>query len=214
MSGLVKTVATTSEPVTRAQAQLYARYEEGEIEDDMFDTFIIVGREQVEAITEHQLNTATFVQYFDSWQRCFLLSKPPLQSITSVQYTDADGATQTVSSNDYAANIFDQHRGNVRFNFDFNFPVLNIDQMNSIQITFIAGYEGWPVALPAGVPKTLTHAIKLFVNDVWSHREFELDGKVTGNIQNNKVAMQILNSYRVNTPTAIGIGSSIPQSIR
>lgn len=214
MSGLVKILATTSEPVTRAQAQLYARYEEGDIEDDLFDTFIIVGREQVEAITEHQLNTATFVQYFDSWQRCFSLSKPPLQSITSVQYTDTDGATQTVSSSDYAANTFNQHRGNVLLNYDFTYPVLNNDRMNSIQITFIAGYQGWPVALPADVPKTLTHAIKLFVNDVWSHREYELDGKVTGNIQNNKVAMQILNSYRVNTPTGIGIGSQIPQFIR
>ena len=62
MSGLVKILATTSEPVTRAEAQLYARYEEGEVEDDLFDTFIIVGREQVEAITEHQLNTATFLE--------------------------------------------------------------------------------------------------------------------------------------------------------
>lgn len=214
MSGLVQIVAPTSEPVSRAAAQLYARYEEGDIEDELFDTFIAIGREQVEAITEHQLNTATFVQYFDSWQRTFLLSKPPLQSVTSVQFTDLDGNTQTVLATDYAVNDKNQHRGNVRFNFDFIFPVLSNDRMNSIQITFKAGYEAWPVALPAGVPKTLAHSIKLFVDDVWSHREFELDGKVTGNIQNNKVAMQILNSYRVNTPIGIGIGNVVPQTIR
>lgn len=216
MSGLQLKTKPTDEPVSLEEAILYARWESGTDEDDQFSALIILGREQTEAITEHQLNTATWIQYFNGWQNCFLLDKPPLQTITAITYIDEDGATQTVSSSNYIVHTESEHRGLVQFKNDFTFPELRAERLNSISIEFVAGYQGWPISplTPQGVPETLKTAIKLFVNDCWSHREYDLDGKLTGSIQDNPTAKQILNSYKVYSPTSIGLAASVPQFIR
>lgn len=216
MSGLQLKTAPTDEPVSLEEAILYARWESGTDEDDQFSALITLGREQTEGITEHQLNTATWIQSFNGWQRCFLLDKPPLQSVTTITFIDVDDITQTVSSSDYIVHTESEHRGIVQFKKDFTFPELRDERLNSISVEFVAGYEGWPILPLAarGVPETLKLAIKLFVNDCWSHREYDLDGKLTGSIQDNPTAKQILNSYKVYSPTSIGFASSVPQFIR
>jgi uncharacterized phiE125 gp8 family phage protein len=212
MAGLTLVTLPTDEPVSLEDALLYARYEAG-VEDALFESLINLGRQQVENITEHQLNEATFIQYFDGFpvNRCFLLSKPPLISVTSVKYLDADGAEQTIDPSNYIVHSKNQHRGIVQFKKDYSFPTVRDEQIDSVFIEFVCGYENWSAE---GVPETLKTAIKLFVNDVWSHREYQLDGTVTGSIQDNTVAKQILNNYRVFTPAGIGVGSEIPQFIR
>ncbi len=218
MAGLIQTVAPTSEPVTRSEAILYARWEEGTDEDTLFDALIAVAREQTEAITEHQLNTASYIQYFDKWplSRCFLLSKPPLQSVTAIKYIDQDGNEQTVDPSNYIIHTESQHRGIVEIDKNYSYPVLREETLNSVSIEFNAGYEGWPVGQSTqGVPQTLKFAMMHFVNDLWSHREYQEDGKIVGDLKQNKVAMQILGSYRVHTPIAItGSAQFVPNIIR
>jgi uncharacterized phiE125 gp8 family phage protein len=219
MAGLLPKTLPSEEPVTLEEAILYARYEIGTEADATFQSLIKLAREQTEAITEHQLNTATFIQYFDgwkdSWNRCFLLDKPPLQTVTAVKYIDTDGTEQTVDPNNYIVHNQNQHRGIIQFKNEYTFPELREEQYNSVNIEFVCGYEDYPVPplTARGVPETLRDAMLLFINDTWSHREYQLDGKITGSIQNNKIAMQILGSYRVLSPTGIGAGSEVPQYI-
>jgi uncharacterized phiE125 gp8 family phage protein len=216
MSGLVIVTAPPDEPVTLEEATLFARWESGTDEDALFNSLIQSSREQVEIVTEHQLNTATYRQYFDGWpaSRCFLLDKPPLQSVTSIQYIDSDDNTQTVTASDYIVYTENQHRGIVQFKNNYSLPVLREERFNSVIIEFVCGYQGWPVGNAQDVPQSLKDAIKIFVNDAWSHREFDLDGNITGTIQDNSVAMQKLGSYRVHTPTAIGFASNVSNVIR
>ena len=121
MAGLTLKTAPTDEPVSLEEAILYARWETGTDEDTLFNTLISMGREQVEGITEHQLNTATWIQYFDGWpsSRCIFLDKPPLQSVTAINYIDDEGNSQTVTATDYIVNTESEHRGIIQFTNDF-----------------------------------------------------------------------------------------------
>lgn len=224
MSGLVNTVATTSNPVTRAEALQYLKQNAGTSDDALVDDLILMATEQVEIITEHQLNDATYIQYFDGWpkysmggsltDRLICLDKPPLQSVTSVKYRDSDGNAQTITSTNYIVDNVSQAKSQIVFNTGYSLPTVDNDNaVNSVYVEFVAGYETWQSGVP-GVPPSLKTAILVFINEIYEHRLYELEGSITGSLMGNKKAMQCLGSYRVNTPTAIGLGGSIPINVR
>ena len=64
------------------------------IEDDLLDAIITAGREHVEDITRRKIITQTWDFFLDGWPNVNYIALPDgnLQSITSVKYTDSDGA--------------------------------------------------------------------------------------------------------------------------
>ncbi len=103
MSGLIYDTMPTDYPVTRTEALLFLKQNAGTPDDSLVDDLIAMATQEVELITEHQLQTATSIQYFDGFSRDgFLkLKRPPVNSITSVKYLDTDGTEQTIASSNY-----------------------------------------------------------------------------------------------------------------
>lgn len=85
-------------------------------------------------------------QYFDLKRNAIVLPIPPVQSISSIQYVDTSGATQTLSSANY---ILDSNSEPARITpaYGLSWPDTRV-QVGAVTVTFVAGY-GLAIAVPA-----------------------------------------------------------------
>lgn len=96
--------------------------------------------------------TQTWKAYPTKWDTVIELPFPPLQSVTSITYTDTDGATQTLSTDIYGVSTKGLF-GSVYLKTDQDWPDLYTDP-DPICITFDCGY-GAAAAVPAGIRKAI-----------------------------------------------------------
>lgn len=67
------------------------------------------------------------------------LPRPPLQSVTSITYVDANGATQTLSSSLYQVST-DSSPGYIEPAFGQSWPSIRSETVDPIKITYVAGF--------------------------------------------------------------------------
>lgn len=160
---LRKTVEPALEPVSLEEAKDHLRVL-GSDEDDYITALISVAREFVETITGRSLITQTWLVTFDSFCGTRLyLPRPPVQSVTSVQYRDTtDGSLQTHSDSLYEVNLVSEPSA-IRFD---ELPNYDIEKENPIQVTFVSGYGD----AATDVPRNLVHAIKLLIGHWYTNR--------------------------------------------
>jgi len=223
MSGLIITTPAVGYPVSRSDALLFLKQNSGTPDDALVDTLIAMATSQVEVITEYQLNTTSYRQYFNGWptqtiigsvksNKVIELLKPPLISVESVKYLDEDNVEQTIASSNYTVANNQFTSSCIVFNHDFVLPRVEQNLVDTVYIDFTCGWEGWNSGVP-GVKEEFIMAIKLMVNEIYEHRLFNLEGEMTGTLQENSFAMQILNSLNINSPTGIGLGGAVPNYI-
>lgn len=98
---MLKTVTPpTSEPVTLSVAKAHLKVTDAN-EDALIASLIVTARREAENRTRRQLMTATYDLTLDAFPATIELPRPPLQSVTSITYVDADGATQTLAAEKY-----------------------------------------------------------------------------------------------------------------
>lgn len=118
---------------------------------------------------EDQCNIAIATQTQRMTLNCFpdcnyiLLPNPPLQSVTSIQYVDANGDTQTWASSNYDVDTR-SHFG--RIVLLTSFPSFNTNVANPITITFVAGYTN------LNRPKKLQLSICRLARADYENRDF------------------------------------------
>ena len=113
-----------------------------------------------------QVLTRTLVLNLD----CFPLRswidipRPPLQSITSITYTDGDDAGQTWAATEYDV-LTEIEPGRVRLAHDKSYPT---NAPRDIVITYVAGYGTTWSSIPHDVQDCLLHVL--------SHKYYQRDG--------------------------------------
>lgn len=155
------------EPVSVAELQAHARIDDAENQTEL-QAMIASARKAIEEghVWRALINQAC-VDKFD-WFACKMeLRWPTVQSVTSVQYVDTDGVTQTVSTDVYelgqAGGI-----GVVRLKFNQSWPSAR-SQADAITITYTAGYG----TSPDDVPEPIRQAILIYANWLYVAREGE-----------------------------------------
>jgi uncharacterized phiE125 gp8 family phage protein len=88
----------------------------------------------------------------------------PLDSVTSIQYVDSAGATQTVDSDDYRVDTVTEP-GRIAPAFSKVWPVTR-SVIGAVTVTYEAGYESI-----GAVPDHIKHAVKLIVGHFYENRE-------------------------------------------
>jgi uncharacterized phiE125 gp8 family phage protein len=144
----------------------------------------------VQQVTNRQLVTATYELNMDRFpvgRREIRLPRNPVQSVSSVVYTDTDGSTATFSSNSWTIDT-DAEPARLYPVYGEDWPSTQ-DIQKAVKVTFIAGYGG-----PDDVPDDIKHAIKLHVSDLYEHREPHTEAKLT----NTRVAAALVAPYRLN----------------
>ena len=152
--------APTTEPVSLADARRQCRID-GTEHDATLAALITAARQHIEAVTRRALITQTWELRLDEWPEDELeLPHAPVQSITSIQYVDQNGALQTLSSSVYATELPAGDYampGEIRLAVNSTWPVILGDD-GVVRIRYVAGYGAG-----AAVPKALTSALLLLV---------------------------------------------------
>ncbi len=181
--GLTQTVAPLIEPVSLAEAKLHLRVEEAVTEEDaLITTLIEAAREDVESFTGRQLCVATWAYTLDAFPARMKLPRPPLISVSSIQYVDSNGETQTVSTDDYVV-YTNTEPGRIGLAYNATWPTTRRIP-DAVTVTYLAGYDpgGSSASDDADeVPARAKAAIKLLVADMFEHREARLEAKVEDN---------------------------------
>ena len=167
---LIAQVDQSVEPITLAQAQLHLRLdlEAGQHPDDsLVSALITVARQDAENYTGLALTQQTFVAYYDEFPTDDLdLGIWPVRSITSVQYVDSDGNTQTFSSTAYRLDPNDKP---AVLQYVDAWPPTKV-QKNAVTVTFVAGYAaGSPTRW--NLPKPIYQAMLMMIGHLYENRE-------------------------------------------
>jgi uncharacterized phiE125 gp8 family phage protein len=144
----------------------------GTDDDSHLDRLIVAAEQWCEAETGRAITTQTWAFALD----CFpcgeiTLPRPRLASITSIQYVDTNGATQTLAAPDYQVDAFSEP-ARIMPAYGKAWPATR-EVYNAVTITAVCGYGN-----AATVPQALKQAMLLMMGHLWEHRETVSDFQV------------------------------------
>jgi len=117
---------------------------------------------------------------------------PPLQSVTSISYIDANNTTQTWASSNYQVDIYSTP-GRICVAPAAQLPALyGSGKLNQVTIRFIAGYG----SNPTDVPEDIRHAIA-FIASHWYERRLPMEFGAGQAIDIGLTADALLLKYRM-----------------
>ncbi len=156
----------TAEPVSLAEAKMHLRVDDDSTsEDALILALVRAAREWVENYCRRSLVSRTITLRMDCFPGEILLPRGPVSSVTSVQYVDADGATQTVTASDYQTDLYSVV-ARILPVLGVVWPQVKNGAVNSVIVTYVAGY-----ATATELPRSIKAAMLLIVGHLFEHRE-------------------------------------------
>ncbi len=175
-------------PITLAEALHHLKEESDDGENDAYVlTLIDVARQACEDRTERTLISTPWLLTLDGFPEAIPLHQPPIIAVQSIQFTDADGLTQTLSPADYEVNAVSVP-GYVVPAYGKGWPATR-SQINAVRVNYSAGYG----VTAASVPKPLIQWMKLAIGDMYTNRNASSDRPV---VRHNFVD-SLLEPYKV-----------------
>ncbi len=199
----IQTSEVQTEPLTLEQARDHLRVTPYgsplEHPDDTYISALITSaREFCEEYTRRALVTKTVEAVFDSWSdNKLVLPFAPLQSVTSVQYVDVDGVTQTLATTVYGV---DRFRRQIYLKTGQTWPSLYSDP-NPIIVTAEVGYTNGQSPDIYPMPQPVLSAMKLIIGNLYENRQQDQLGSTR--ISFNSLPMGV---YNLLQPYRLGIG--------
>lgn len=172
----------TDEPVSVPEQQLHSRIDYDD-EAEYLAGLITAARRRAEIRTGRQICTATWRLSLPDFPRVYdsdtglvgviRLPRPPLQSVTTVQYTDPAGVSRTVTG--FQVNTSDEP-GYICPAYGTSWPLVR-RMPAAVNITFVCGYGD-----ASAVPADIKHAIKFLVSHWYENREAVLTGTISSTL--------------------------------
>lgn len=134
------------EPMTRAEAKQHMGISSTH-NDQLIDSAITQAREYCEAYQHKKFITQTLDLYLDAFPSASFiefLSCSPVQSITSIKYTDYAGVEYTMPTADYSLDNV-SFINKIDLNYNKSWPSVNLKPTNGVVIRFVAGYTATKV---------------------------------------------------------------------
>lgn len=171
MSSWVVTTPPLTEPVTVAEVNEHLRLTDTTTQQDLLvGEYITAAREFTEDFCGRTLVTTTYDLFLDGFADrdrvvggVIHVPRPPLQSVTQIQYVDTGGTTQTWLAANYTVDIKSEP-GRITPAFDITYPTTR-NVVNSVTITYVGGYGA-----ASAVPERYKNAIKIFVGYMFEFR--------------------------------------------
>lgn len=156
-------------PISLLDVKAHLRYDELSSQDDQLEAYIMAAVRDVERVYGMAILTKTIKEYWSAFpcsaDKPLLLRINPVQSVTSVEYIDQNGLTQTWDTDEWTYGGFN--------GYTFIQPVpgytwpITWAVPNAITITYEAGFGD----TPADVPANIAQALKIMVGDMDLRRE-------------------------------------------
>ena len=168
--------APALEPVSLPDAISHLRVT-GLDESGLIEALITAARLSIEG-RYGGLQRALITQTWDWFFDCFPVSSarplevpmPPLQSVTSITYTDTEGAAQTWSAAKYTVDARSLI-GRIMPAYNETYPETR-DVMNAVTVRFVAGFG----ATAQDVPQPIRQAMLLLIGHMYENRETHIIG--------------------------------------
>lgn len=143
----------TSEPATPALTTANAKKacEIGTSDtthDAHIDRLVGAAVRDVERITRRALITQTWQLTLSDFPERIVLPRPPLQSVSSIQYVDEDGVTQTLSSSLYQVSTGDSPAV-IEPAYNQVWPATRTSTLDAVTVTYVAGFGDAATDIPA-----------------------------------------------------------------
>lgn len=151
---LTQTVAPTAAPVTLSEFKAYMQVTHSD-SDAVLRDLIDSATGMIEDVTNRQIVTATWELRLDRFPPAgytIRLPRPPLASVSSIQYVDPDGATQVWGASNYVVSNDRGAYGELWEAYAQSWPDIR-DEREAVRITFIAGQA------VASVPQKIKTAV-------------------------------------------------------
>ena len=182
---LINTAAPAVETVTAADLKVQLNILDFTDDDAYLLTISKAARRYFENTADVTLVNTTLVLKLDSFTgfvpniACAGVIRPPrapLSSVTSIQYIDQDGATQTLATNLFIVDA-DTKPGRIVEEFNETWPETR-DVPNAVTITYVAGHG----ATSSTVPEDAVAAIKLLAAHWYQMRVPVIKGTITSEV--------------------------------
>ncbi len=164
------TVQPTTGPVSLDEAKTHLRVI-GNENDTYITSIITAARDYVENFTRLSINTKTIEYTLDRfpddgyWVQTGEIRLPsaPVQSVTSVGYTNSSGSTATMASTDYIVDVVSVP-ARITPKKDGEWPDI-YNTINNVKVTYTAGY-----AASTDIPQAIRHANLLMISHFYDER--------------------------------------------
>lgn len=167
-----------TEPITLLDAKAQCRVD---IDDDdtLLTSYITAAREWCEAHDWRAYLTQTIELWLTMWPGgdSIELPRPPLQSVTKIEYYGVDDTKYTLSTSVYGVDAISEP-GAVRLKYNQNWPATPLRAYNAICVTYVAG---WTTA--DAVPQTIKQAMLLLIGHWYENRETTVAGTISRAIE-------------------------------
>ena len=152
--------APTTEPVTITETKLHLRIDSTE-QDSSIAKLIMSARHAVESYLRRALISQTWDAKYDEWPDKIELPMQPLVSVTSITYSDADDATQTLATNQYQViGAGGTNRGCIVPAYDVTWPTTR-DKPEAITVRYVAGYGSGPSSVPEPIRTAILLSVEM-----------------------------------------------------
>lgn len=172
-TGLTLTTDATTDPVTVEEVKENFLIVAPD-DDALILRLIKVATKWCEDFTRRQFIRKTWAETFTQFPErgVIMLSRRPLVSVTSVQYVDANGDTQTLSSSDYYV-ITNRETGLIDRAYNVTWPTTRSIR-EAVTVTYVAGYG----TAASDVPDTIRQAVIALVGHWLEHRDLAVTGTI------------------------------------
>lgn len=185
--GLRVVSAPATRPIMLEEAKGHLRVDFND-EDALIDALISVATEWAETETNRALITQTLELTLEGFPWEIELSKPPLQSITSISYIDSQGVSQTLDASTYqmdSTGVF----GRVKPVHGETWPSVQVGTYNAVTVRYVAGYGA-----KGDVPEPIIQGMLLAIGEMYERREDAVVGTIINQVSFN--ARALLLPYR------------------
>lgn len=175
---LNRTGAPSVDPVTLDEAKAHLNVT-GSADDTKLTSYIAAATLWAEKLLSRVFCEQTWVLKLDAFptecDRAIALPKPPLVSVTTIQYVDTAGATQTLASTEYQVSS-DEYGARIVEAYGKTWPSTR-GQPDAVIVTYIAGYPktgaGPSYDYRANVPEPIKAGIKMKVQGLYDNLRAE-----------------------------------------
>ena len=175
--GLSLVTPPTLDPVSLAEAKTHCRVDSTD-DDGLLAGYLLAARQHAEQYTRRAFLSQTWrLTLDDDWpqavNRCttyvrdrVVLPRPPAISVTSVQYIDTAGATQTLAVDQYKLVLLDTGEAAIDPAYGVTWPAVRRESA-AITVTFVCGYG----VNPGDLPEPIRQAMLLLIGHWYENRE-------------------------------------------
>lgn len=158
MAGLKVITPPSVEPVTLGEVKTQLRIDADDTDyDDILTPLIVAAREWCEEYQNRAYITQTLELALDEWpcKNEIDIPRPPLQSVTSLIYTDKDGVSAIWPSVNYVLDDYSFVARLVKAK-GVCWPSICLTAANGIKVRYVAGYGDTGADVPQKIKQAIT----------------------------------------------------------